>query len=108
MSGNVKVEFSPIGVVKRELSDEEEKEAGRKSPVVIQVFPEFQEALEGLDGFSHIFVLSYLDRLRPEQKNHLKIQPRRSLLLKTGLRIEEIPLVGVFAIDTPGRPNPIG
>jgi len=72
----------------------------------LEVFPEFAEALEGLDGFSHIFVLSYLDRLRPEQIGPLKVKPRR--LLRRGFKIEELPSVGVFAIDSPTRPNPIG
>lgn len=60
----------------------------------------------GLEGFSHIFVLSYLHKLRPEQIGPLRIKPRR--LLRKGFKIEELPLVGVFAIDSPTRPNPIG
>jgi tRNA-Thr(GGU) m(6)t(6)A37 methyltransferase TsaA len=72
----------------------------------VEVYPEFQEALEGLQGFSHIFVLSYLNQLRPEQIGPLRVKPRR--LLTKGFRLEELPLVGVFAIDSPTRPNPIG
>jgi tRNA (adenine37-N6)-methyltransferase len=36
----------------------------------------------------------------------LKVRPRR--LLRRGFTLEELPLVGVFAIDSPTRPNPIG
>jgi tRNA-Thr(GGU) m(6)t(6)A37 methyltransferase TsaA len=73
---------------------------------VIEVYEEFAEALEGLDGFSHLFVLGYFNRLRPEQIGPLKVRPRG--LLKYGFKLEELPLLGVFALDSPTRPNPIG
>jgi tRNA (Thr-GGU) A37 N-methylase len=50
--------------------------------------------------------LSFLNRLRPEQIGPLKVRPRR--LLRKGFKLEELSLVGVFAIDSPTRPNPIG
>jgi len=67
--------------------------------------PGFQDGLDGLDGFSHIFVLSHLDRLKPEQIGVLKVRPRR--LVGKGFKLDELPLVGVFALDSPTRPNPI-
>ena len=73
---------------------------------MIEVYEEFAEALEGLDGFSHLFVLGYFNRLRPEQIGPLKVRPRG--LLKYGFKLEELPLLGVFALDSPTRPNPIG
>ncbi len=87
-------------------SNDEIRERREESESTVEVYPDFEEALEGLDGFSHIFVLSYLDRLRPEQVGPLKVRPRR--LLRMGFKLEELPLVGVFAIDSPTRPNPIG
>jgi len=72
----------------------------------VEIFPEFQDALDGLDGYSHIFVLTYLHKLRPEQIGPLKVRPRR--FLRAGLKPEEVPLVGVFSIESPTRPNPIG
>ena len=71
----------------------------------ITIFSEFKDGLDGLEGFSHIFVLAYLHKLRPDQTGGLKVRPRR--LLKKGFKLEELPLVGVFAIDSPTRPNPI-
>jgi len=44
--------------------------------------------------------------LRPDQIGELKVKPRR--LLRKGFKPEELPPVGVFAIDSPTRPNPIG
>jgi len=79
---------------------------GKESESTIEIASEFQDALDGLQGFSHIFVLSYLNQLWPEQIGPLKVRPRR--LLAKGFRLEDLPLVGVFAIGSPTRPNPIG
>lgn len=98
----------PIGIVRVEASDDEVR--GRNRTVDcesrIQILAEFTDTLEGLKGFSHIFVLSFLHKLRPDQVGVLKVRPRR--LLSKGFMLEELPLVGVFAIDSPSRPNPIG
>ena len=51
-------------------------------------------------------MLGYLHRLRPEQVGPLRVEPRG--LLRDDLRLEELPTVGVFALDSPTRPNPIG
>ncbi|HXK28308.1 MAG TPA: TrmO family methyltransferase, partial [Candidatus Binatia bacterium] len=51
-------------------------------------------------------VIVYFDRLRPEQIGPLKVKPRG--LLRRGFKLEELPLLGVFALDSPTRPNPIG
>jgi tRNA-Thr(GGU) m(6)t(6)A37 methyltransferase TsaA len=102
---NKKVTFRPVGVVRTRASDDEVRERSGELEATIEIFPEFQEALDGLDGFSHIFVLSHLNRLRPDQIGVLKVRPRR--LLAKGFKLEELPLVGVFALDSPTRPNPI-
>jgi len=102
---NEEVTFRPVGVVRTRASDDEVRDRSRELEATIEIFPEFQEALDGLDGFSHIFVLSHLNRLRPEQIGVLKVRPRR--LVRKGFKLEELPLVGVFALDSPTRPNPI-
>jgi tRNA-Thr(GGU) m(6)t(6)A37 methyltransferase TsaA len=102
---NKEVTFRPVGVVRTRASDDEVRERSEELEATIEIFPEFQEALDGLDGFSHIFVLSHLNRLRPDQIGVLKVRPRR--LLAKGFKLEELPLVGVFALDSPTRPNPI-
>jgi tRNA-Thr(GGU) m(6)t(6)A37 methyltransferase TsaA len=99
------VVFRPVGVVRTEASDDDVRDRSQELEAKIEIFPEFEDALEGLDGFSHIFVLSHLDRLRPEQIGVLKVRPRR--LVRKGFKLEELPLVGVFALDSPSRPNPI-
>jgi tRNA (Thr-GGU) A37 N-methylase len=72
-----RVNFQPIGIVRTRASEDEIREHRRDQQATIEIFPAYQDGLEGLSGFSHIFVLSYLDRLRPEQKGVLKVKPRR-------------------------------
>ena len=56
------------------------------------------EALEGLEGFSHIVVLCYMHHMTPGQFP-LKVHPRGRL---------DLPLVGLFATRHYSRPNSIG
>ena len=101
-----RIVVKPIGVVHTNASENQIKEEYNEIKAVIEVFPEFQEALKGLDGFSHIFVISYFNKLRPEQIGPLQVKPKRAT--KRGFKLEELPTVGVFALDSPTRPNPIG
>jgi len=101
----MELSLKPIGVVHTKASDAEVKERGDVAGE-LEIYPEFEEALEGIDGYSHLFVIVYFHRLRPEQIGPLKVKPRG--LLKKGYRLEELPLLGVFALDSPTRPNPIG
>jgi len=56
------------------------------------------EALHGLDEFSHVVVVFWLDRA-DESEVSLRVHPEAR---------EDMPLVGLFATRTPLRPNPIG
>lgn len=101
----MEIKLKPIGVVRTKGSDAEVKEKGNLEGE-LEIYPEFEEALEGIDGYSHLFVIVYFHRLRPEQIGPLKVKPRG--LLRRGYKLEELPLLGVFALDSPTRPNPIG
>jgi len=94
-----------VGVVHTKETREAIKRRSTGIVSEIEIFPRFKDALDGIEGFSHIFVISYLNQLRPEQVGHLKVKPRG--LLRYGLKLEELPTVGVFALDSPTRPNPI-
>jgi tRNA-Thr(GGU) m(6)t(6)A37 methyltransferase TsaA len=100
------VQFRPIGVVQTPVTDDEIRGREGDYDSQVEVYPEFAPGLEGIDGFSHVFILAYLHRLRPEQTGPLQVKPRR--LLRKGLTLDELPLLGVFALDSPTRPNPIG
>ena len=85
-----KVELRFIGVV--EVAGEEKAR--------VRIFPEFCDALKGIDGFSHIIIL-YWFHLRDNEKERsvLQVIPRRHTA-----KVK----VGVFACRSPSRPNPIG
>ena len=106
MSSNPNIALRPIGLVRTSASKDDVRFRSEDSESIVEVYPEFREGLDGLRGFSHIFVISYFNQLRPEQIGPLKVKPRK--LLMKGFKLEELPLVGVFAIDSPTRPNPIG
>ena len=99
------IKFKPIGLVHTKGSDAEVGEKGNLEGE-LEIYLEFAEGLQGIDGHSHLFVLVYFDRLRPEQIGPLQVKPRG--LLRRGFKLEELPLLGVFALDSPTRPNPIG
>ncbi|MGC9144697.1 MAG: tRNA (N6-threonylcarbamoyladenosine(37)-N6)-methyltransferase TrmO [Nitrososphaeria archaeon] len=98
--------FEPIGYVKTEVEDEDIRKTSENVISKIIIKEEYAEGLQGLEGYSHLLVISYLNKLRNFEIGVLKVKPRR--LTKYGLKIEELPEVGVFAIDSPARPNPIG
>ena len=63
----------------------------------IVVDEEFQSALLGLEGFSHIHVFWWFDRNdTPEKRRVLQVHPMGDV---------ENPLTGVFATRSPLRPN---
>ncbi|MFP3214272.1 MAG: tRNA (N6-threonylcarbamoyladenosine(37)-N6)-methyltransferase TrmO [Nitrososphaeria archaeon] len=98
--------FDPIGYVKTEMNDEDIRKANGNVISKIIIKEEYIDGLQGLEGYSHILVISYLNKLRDFEIGVLKVKPRR--LTKYGLKLEELPEVGVFAVDSPARPNPIG
>lgn len=88
MGGKGELKF--VGVV--EVAGEEEAK--------VRIFPEFCDALKGINGFSHIMILYWI-HLRDNEKERgvLQVVPRgRSNSVK----------VGVFACRSPSRPNPVG
>jgi len=94
----MKIEYQPIGVVHSPFTEGDEipfqPSLGKGVAGSVEVFPEFAEGLDDLDGFSHIMLLCHFHR---SAGYHLKIVPR----LDTQIR-------GLFATRSPRRPNPIG
>jgi tRNA-Thr(GGU) m(6)t(6)A37 methyltransferase TsaA len=101
-----RIEMQAVGIVHTKASQDEIRDHKEGLISQVEIFPQFVEALDGLEGFSHLFIVAYLNQLRPEQIGPLKVRPRR--LQRRGLKLQELPLVGVFALDSPTRPNPIG
>jgi tRNA-Thr(GGU) m(6)t(6)A37 methyltransferase TsaA len=97
MTSQEKIVLKPIGVVKTEAANAEVKEKDRISQIIVK--RELTEALDGITGFSHLFVLFWLNEISSEERKTLKVHPRGR---------NDMPLLGVFATRTKLRPNPIG
>lgn len=69
---------------------------GRVQGGDILIHKRWLAALKGLEGFSHLFILFWLDRARPPD---LTIHPKG---------IKSLPRIGCLATRTPYRPNPLG
>ena len=63
-------------------------------PGRVEIFPEYQDGLKDLDGFSHIILLYHMHVAREQS---LTVTP----FLDTSPR-------GIFSTRAPARPNPIG
>jgi tRNA-Thr(GGU) m(6)t(6)A37 methyltransferase TsaA len=98
--------FKPIGRVKAAFSETDVRAENKDLVGDLEIYADYEPALAGIDGYSHLFVLAYFDRLRPDQIGPLQVKPRR--LVNRGFKLEDLPLLGVFALDSPTRPNPIG
>ena len=97
--------LKPIGIIHTSASIEEIKNSYFGVKGTIEVFPEYEEGLDGIEGFSHIIIIAYLHKVTDEQRRVLKVRHRR--LARFGIRIDDLPEVGVFCTDSPHRPNPI-
>jgi len=91
--------------VRHSYSDEEVRSSWSGVDGYIEVFEEYAAGLEGVEGFSHLIVIAYLHKVSDEQRRVLRIKHRR--LERFGIDISDVPEVGVFASDSPHRPNPI-
>ncbi len=68
-----------------------------KSHAQLRIFDEYADALLGLDGYSHAFVMYWFDRNDTVQKRSVRrVHPRGN---------RNNPLTGVFACRSPARPN---
>lgn len=101
----MEITFKPVGFVRSDATDDETRQE-KKVQGRLEILPEFEDALEGIDGFSHLLVLVHFHKPRPDQIGPLKVRPRR--LVRRGFELEDLPHLGVFALDSPTRPNAIG
>lgn len=92
-----KIVLNPIGYVKTIAAGEEVKDKTVVSQIILR--DELVEGLDGITGFSHLFVLFYLNQITSDQRKTLSVHPRGR---------QDMPLTGVFATRTMIRPNPIG
>ena len=90
------IEITPIGVVRSRERDVRRQDWSRvRSDVELR--PELADALSGLDGFSHVIVVGWLDQIPAELRERRQAYPGGD---------ERLPLLGSFALRG-ARPNPV-
>ena len=92
------IKYRPIGVIHSSFTEPRgmpiQPSGARGIDGTVEVFPEYAEGLEDLDGFSHIILIYHFHLSR---KATLKARPYMDDRER-----------GVFATRGPSRPNPIG
>jgi len=96
---NAAIVMRPIGYVRTDVPDEEIRHRRREIQAEVVLEEDLEPALEGIEDFSHLFVLFWMDRVPPEETQRRKVHPRGRT---------DLPLVGVLATRGRSRPNPIG
>jgi len=89
--------FHPIGYVRTKASKDEIKSNKKNVISKLVLNREFMTALDGIDEFSHLFIIFYLHKIKG--KIDLKVNPMGKV---------DLPLIGLFSTRTAHRPNPIG
>jgi tRNA-Thr(GGU) m(6)t(6)A37 methyltransferase TsaA len=95
LSALKKIEIKPIGFVKRTSSDENVRDKSLVSKITLK--KDLAKALDGVEEFSHIFVIYWMHKISNTKRRSVHSEGRA-----------EMPPVGVFACRGPIRPNPIG
>lgn len=98
MTDQATLPIHPIGVIHTPLTDESKapiQSARSDIEGVIEVFPQYEAGLDGIEGFSHIHLI--YNFFQAGDETSLTVTP----LLDNRQR-------GVFATRFPLRPNPIG
>ncbi len=93
-----KVELQPVGWVRNQVEEKPDDGVWEELVSQIEIDEAVAPALEGIEEFSHIIVLFWIDRRDPSDRP-LQVHPQGR---------EDLPLKGVFATRSPARPNRIG
>jgi len=97
VSATEKIELKPIGFVKTKAVGKEVRDRSNVSKIILR--QDLTEALDGIEDFSHLFVIFWMHEIPKEERRTMKVHPRGRV---------DMPLLGIFATRTPHRPNPIG
>jgi tRNA-Thr(GGU) m(6)t(6)A37 methyltransferase TsaA len=89
-----KIILTPIGVVKNKVK---KPRLGSFKTEVSQIIlkKKFTEALNGIEDYSHIIVVFWMDKVKDKVITH---RPQGN---------PDVPVVGIFSCRCPQRPNPI-
>ncbi len=88
------ITLRPIGFVRNSIKEPRFGNfANEVSEIVVD--EKFTEALKGIDDYSHLIIVYWMDRVKEHVIQH---QPQGN---------PNVPVVGIFACRCPARPNPI-
>lgn len=93
----MEIVLQPIGTVDNQFV-EKIPEGWESTLTRLLIDQRWLAALDGIEEFSHLIVLFWLDRI-PQQGIELQIHPENR---------QDAPLIGLFATRTPYRPNRLG
>ncbi len=93
------IAFRPIGKVRCDFSEEEIRKKRNILISEIIIHPRYAKALDGIESYSHLFVIFYMHKVSLKETRVFKVHPRGRTDLEK---------VGVFATRNRNRPNPIG
>ena len=88
--------MTPIGTVRNQVTTPIVKGWGKVVPDLV-LEERYAEALDGLEDFSHVLVIFWMNQAGPPKSLKDHVQGR-----------QELPVAGLFARRVPSRPNPIG
>lgn len=87
-----------IGHIKNDVQDKKDSSWGDDiSSIILE--EEYYGGLMGLEAFSHVIIVYYLDKAKFDKEKHLQRKPQNR---------EDMPLVGIFSQRGKDRPNQIG
>lgn len=90
-----KIQLKPIGFVKNKIKKPRFGGFAKEvSEIILE--KEFSEALSGIEDYSHIIIVYFMDKVKDYVIKH---RPQGN---------PNVPIVGIFACRCPQRPNPIG
>lgn len=94
----MQINMEPIGFVSNDVQGKKDVSWG-EDVSTIRLNEEYIGGLQGLNDFSHVTIIYYLDRAVFDREKHLKRHPQNR---------EDMPLVGIFSQRGKDRPNRIG
>lgn len=90
-------ECRPIGRVETDVADEDVPRQRRVMESTIIIAPEYAAALQGIEDYSHLFVMFWMHRATHDES--MTCHPRGN---------PDLPLTGVLASRGRNHPNPVG
>jgi tRNA-Thr(GGU) m(6)t(6)A37 methyltransferase TsaA len=88
------IRMRPIGVARNDVKEPRFGKFGDEVTEIV-VDDEFKDALTGIDDYSHVIIVYWMDKIKEHVITH---RPQGN---------PEVPIVGIFSCRCPQRPNPI-